>query len=89
VTPETGESTASIKRRRDDEAWPRIREQLVGGAHLRYVQRLGIVDLASAATHYWGPRTISRERLAELINSGELTEVSINRYQVTCLAEVR
>jgi len=78
---ETGESTASINRRSDDEAWPVVLSALQDGATL-FVHRK--IDRAAVDGLEWrdprSGRTITRSRALRLEREGVLYAIGVDRY---------
>lgn len=79
--PDTGESTAAITARGDDEAWPHIMRALEAGATLLRVPALR----RAYADHGGGPqgRGISESRVRKLERAGVLRYVGVDRYALT------
>jgi hypothetical protein len=78
--PETGESTASINRRADDEAWPRVRDELASGATLLRVPRLRKAYPDKGHGPYGSG--ITDARLRKLERERVLRHVGVDRYEL-------
>ncbi len=78
--PETGESSASINRRSDDEAWPHILIELKAGATLLRIPKLK----RAYADRGQGPygRGITDTRVGKLERAGTLRFVGVDRYEL-------
>ena len=79
--PETGESTASIKRRADDMAWPDIESGLVAGGQLYRPYRLrdyavrGLPDKDRR-----NGRMLSATAVKRLEREGKLRQIGVDTY---------
>jgi hypothetical protein len=85
--PDTGESTASINRRADDAAWPRIEERLKEtGATLLRIPKLK----RAYADCGRGPEGagISDTRVRHLEKDGVIKFVGVDRYMLLAQREV-
>jgi hypothetical protein len=86
MRPDTGESTASIKRRMDDEVWWEILGDLARGGLLRRVPKLGKSYLMVDGAPSRGG--ISDTRLRRLLREGALEEVALDTYRLAAPAAV-
>ena len=79
---ETGESTAAINRRADDEAWPRVRAALLEGATLWRPPKLDRfhIDRGRGTP---GGGSLGRARVRRLEAEGILEHVGVDRYALT------
>lgn len=77
---DVGESTRSIIARGDDEAWPRIRQELEAGATLLRVPKLRRA-YADKADGPYGPG-ISDTRVRKLEREGVIRHVGVDRYSL-------
>lgn len=78
TAPDTGESSASINRRADDEAWPFVRAELENGATLLRIPKLR----RAYADRGNGPygRGLNDARIRKLEHEGILRHVGVDRY---------
>jgi hypothetical protein len=79
--PDTGESTASINRRRDDQVWPAIFEALREGHTIVRPRRLDRFYIDQYGT--LGSGGLSRSRVRKLEQEGVLCHVGVDRYALT------
>lgn len=78
---ESGESTTSIIRRGDDEAWPAVRSALEAGGWLRVhhrIERAAVEGLAEKDLR--SGRTISSTRVRRLEREGVLERCGVDVY---------
>lgn len=80
---ETGESTASIIRRDDDQAWPAVLSALQNGATLRVhhkIRRVGVEGLPERDRR--NGRTISFARVRRMEREGVIEPCGVDRYRL-------
>lgn len=76
---ETGESSASIVRRRDDRSWPGVLRMLQAGATLVRPSRLRDYYTDAGPEHF-GETSLSASRVKKLEAAGILQRVGVDRY---------
>lgn len=77
---ETGESTASITRRGDDAAWPKIRVALAAGAHLH--RPAGLKRYYPFLEGRPGTGSLSETRVKTLEHGGVLKRLLDGSYEL-------
>lgn len=77
---DTGESTASINRRADNQAWPRVRAALIKGAELRRPQGLRRYYLYMKTSPSPMPGSLSETRVKTLERCGVLKRAGVDIY---------
>lgn len=80
---DTGESTASIVRRGDDRAWPRVRLALLAGAELRRPTGLQRYYLYVKTSPSPMPGSLSATRVKTLERCGVLKRAGDESYGLT------
>ncbi len=83
--PETGESSASIVRRGDEEAWRRAEPILQAGGTLVRVPMLNLYATDDGTGNAIGQVTISPAGVRRLERQGVLRFVGVERYGLTII----
>lgn len=82
---EAGESTASINRRRDDEAWPGILDAMRRGAILRWhakIRRVAAEWPDGSAAECPRGRSLSQAAVRRLERDGVIEICGVDRYRL-------
>lgn len=87
MSSETGESTASINARRDDDAMQDVISALRDGGRLRYIPKLqrAVVEIQAAKRFDQDPRagrTITMTRTRQLLADGIIQESGVDTYTI-------
>lgn len=85
TAPDTGESSASINRRSDDEAWPHVRAELETGATLLRIPKLRRAYPDRGDGPYG--RGLNDARVRKLEREGIIQFVGVDRYSLAARAK--
>jgi hypothetical protein len=80
--PETGETTTSIIRRGNDEAWAAIRPMMENGTLLKRAPKPPYNYYTQEPCGFFGAKGLTPGRVAKLVRDGEIEQAGADTYRL-------